>query len=369
MQSNDAKFLARAIRLAERGLFTTHPNPRVGSVIVRDGEIVGEGFHEQAGGPHAEAAALAQAGERARGATVYCTLEPCSYEGRTPSCAKSLVEAGVARVVCAMLDPHPRNSGAGFRILEAAGITVEYPLMESSAASLNPGHVKRFRTGLPYVRLKLGMSLDGRTALANGESQWITSIEARRDVQKLRARSSAIVTGVQTVNDDNPQLNVREAGLMTKNAALASSIRRPVFVLDSNGRVDPGADLLDNPDCVLVSTIDHDVHGRAERLRLPPNAEGRVSLRAVLEELARRECNEVLFECGPTLGASVIRGGYADEVVVYAAPVMLGTDARGLLRLPKIDNMRDRTEFEFGDIRRIGPDLRITLMPQGRPDS
>lgn len=362
----DEYFMARAIRLAERGLYTTHPNPRVGAVIAAGGEIVGEGFHLKAGAAHAEVHALEQAGERARGATVYCTLEPCSYHGRTPSCAKTLVEAGVSRVVCAMTDPHPKNSGAGFAILEAAGIEVIRGVLESSARALNPGHVKRFERGLPYVRAKLAMSLDGRTALANGDSQWVTGPEARRDVQRLRARSDAIVTGVQTVNDDNPRMTVRAESLDAGEAALAAAIRRPIYILDGNGRIDPGADLLDNPDTVLATAGDHDIHGRATVMQMASDRDGRIALLPLLEALAGREHNEVLFECGATLAGSLVASGLVDELVIYAAPVMLGHDARGLLQLPKIDKMRDRIEWDIKDVRHIGDDLRITLTPRSR---
>lgn len=366
MDAADARFMAQALRLAERGLYSTHPNPRVGCVIVNDGVIVGQGYHERAGAGHAEANALVGAGDKARGATVYCTLEPCAFEGRTPSCASALVAAGVGRVVCAMSDPHPRNAGAGFQILEAAGIEVTYPFMESSARALNPGHVKRFETGLPFVRAKLAMSLDGRTALEGGESRWITGEAARRDVQKLRARSSAIVTGVQTVNDDNPRLTVRADELNTEHAELSASLTRPIVVLDPHGRIDPAASLLDNPNALIVGTEAHDIHGRAAALTLPADVSGRVSLTALLEALAQRECNEVLFECGPTLAGSAVAAGLVDELVVYAAPIMLGGDARALLNLPKIDKMRDRIEWDLLDVRRIGDDLRLTLVPDSR---
>lgn len=364
--TDDERFMARALRLAEKGLYTTQPNPRVGAVIVKDGQIIGEGFHLKAGAAHAEAGALAQAGENARGSTVYCTLEPCSFHGRTPSCARALVDAGVARVVCAMTDPHPKNNGAGYKILEDAGISVDHPFIEASAVELNPGLVKRATHKLPYVRLKLAMSIDGKTALANGDSQWVTSLESRKDVQKLRARSSAIVTGVGTVNNDNPRLTVREEALDVEHAALAAAVKRPIYVLDSNGRIDPGSDLLDNPNTVVVTTSEQDIHGRAHQIELPANREGQVALRPLLEELARLEHNEVLFECGATLGGSLVAGGFVDEVVIYAAPVLLGNDGRGLLKLPKIDKMRDRIQWEIADARPVGGDLRLTLRPGKR---
>jgi len=251
-------------------------------------------------------------------------------------------------------------------MLEEAGIEVIRPFMESSARALNPGHIKRYEDGRPFVRLKVAMSLDGRTALASGESRWITGDAARRDVQKFRARSSAIVTGVQTINDDNPRLTVRAEELDVPNPELAASVTRPVVVLDPNGRIDPGASILDNPDALIVGTEAHDIHGRAGLLSLPADSNGRIALGPLLEELARREFNEVLFECGPTLGGRLVALGLVDEVIVYAAPVMLGGDARALLELPKIDKMRDRLEWELADVRRIGDDLRLTLTPGGK---
>lgn len=355
--------MAQALRLAEQGLYTTHPNPRVGAVVVQDGEIVGQGFHLQAGGPHAEAAALAQAGERAKDATVYCTLEPCSYRGRTPACARALIDAGVARVVVAMPDPHPKNSGAGLAMLAEAGIEVETGLMSASAHALNPGHVKRFETGLPLVRLKLGMSMDGRTALANGVSQWITGPEARRDVQRLRARSSAIVTGVQTVIDDDPRLDVRPAELGGQHAELASTIGRPLVVLDPRQRIDRKARVLSNPNVLIVSAEESDdLPGFAA----PTDEKGRIALEPLLRRLADREVNEVLFECGPTLAGAVVAAGLVDELVLYAAPVMLGPDGRGLLQLAKIDSMQHRIEWDLIESRRIGDDLKLVLKPRKR---
>lgn len=366
IDSTDAAFMAQALRQAERGLYTTHPNPRVGSIIVKDGRIVGRGFHLQAGKGHAEANALAEAGEQARGATVYCTLEPCSFHGRTPSCAEALVGAGVARVVVAMTDPHTRNAGKGLEILRDAGIEVECPLMEASARTLNPGHIKRFETGLPFVRVKLAMSLDGKTALANGASQWITGVPARRDVQRWRARSSAIVTGVGTVADDDPSLTVREAELDVEAAGLAAAVTRPILVLDPNLRVPPTAGLLSNPDLRLVClaapaagvTLD------APRLVMPDDGRGRIDLRALLAELAKMECNEVLFECGATLAGAVIEQGLADEIILYVGPSMLGADARSLLNVAKIDSMDAKMTFQIADTRRVGSDLRIILRPE-----
>jgi diaminohydroxyphosphoribosylaminopyrimidine deaminase/5-amino-6-(5-phosphoribosylamino)uracil reductase len=355
----DARYMAEALRLAEKGRYTTHPNPRVGSVIVKHGNIVGRGFHLKAGEGHAEAYALAEAGEAASGSTVYCTLEPCSFHGRTPSCAQALIDAGVSRVVFAMEDPHTKNRGRGHEMLKSAGIHVVGPLMESSARELNPGHIKKFEEGMPYVRLKLGMSFDGKTALANGSSQWITSEAARRDVQKLRAMSSAIVTGVQTVIDDDPSLTVRESEIDIEYAAVASSIDRPIVVLDSKCRMPLDARLATNPNLLVVSTEPGGGEIQGRRVELPADREGRVNLHALLAKLAAMDCNEVLFECGATLAGSLIQEGLADELVIYAAPSLLGADARSLLNLAKIDSMQQRVDLEITEMRRIGDDVRI----------
>ncbi|MCB1691874.1 MAG: bifunctional diaminohydroxyphosphoribosylaminopyrimidine deaminase/5-amino-6-(5-phosphoribosylamino)uracil reductase RibD, partial [Pseudomonadales bacterium] len=273
---------------------------------------------------------------------------------------------GVARVVVAMTDPHTRNRGAGLGILRAAGIEVLCPLLESSALALNPGHARRYETGLPYVRVKLAMSLDGKTALATGESKWITGAEARRDVQRLRARSGAIVTGVQTIVDDDPALNVRADELDVEHNEISASLLRPVVVLDSALRIPAGARVLENPATIVACLEQTGNPGFEEEriLRLPAGADGRVDPGALLRELAGRDVNEVLFECGATLAASVIRGGYVDEIVIYAAPVMLGADARSLLNIAKIDTMRDRIEFQINEVRRVGKDMRITCIPQ-----
>ena len=363
---DDAKHMAQAIRLAEKGQYTTHPNPRVGAVIVNGEQIVGQGFHLKAGEGHAEAHALKQAGNGARGGSVYCTLEPCSFHGRTPSCAQALIDAGVSRVVVAMVDPDARNAGRGLDMLRAAGIVVECGLMESSARSLNPGHIKRIESGLPFVRLKLAMSLDGKTALANGVSQWITGRAARQDVQRWRARSAAIVTGVQTINDDDPLLNVRADDLAGSTAAMSATIRRPVVVLDPTQRVRRDARVLDNPDTILVSLAGNaparDI--TCEQMTGTPDGAGRIDLRALLVELAAREFSEVLFECGATLAGSLVQHGLVDEFIVYAAPTFLGSDARSLLQLAKIDSMHDRRDLTVIDIRSVGSDIRFICRPK-----
>ena len=357
---SDASYLARALRIAERGMFTTHPNPRVGCVLVRQDVIVGEGYHVKAGDDHAEASALKAAGDQARGATAYVTLEPCSFEGRTPSCAAALIAAGVSRVVVAMDDPDPRNAGAGLQTLRDAGVEVTTPLMEESARALNPGHVKRHETGMPFVRLKLAMSLDGKTALRNGESQWITGSEARRDVQRLRAASSAIVTGVQTVIDDDPTLTVRADDFDSEHADLASELDKRVYVLDSTGRMPKDAKLASNANAVLVSCCP--VSSAMRTMQVSSGADGRVELREFLRYLGREECNEVLFECGATLAGSLAAHKLVDEFVFYVAPSLMGNDARSLLNLTEIDKMEDLLQLKISDLRMIGDDIRVTAI-------
>ncbi|MCB1735458.1 MAG: bifunctional diaminohydroxyphosphoribosylaminopyrimidine deaminase/5-amino-6-(5-phosphoribosylamino)uracil reductase RibD [Gammaproteobacteria bacterium] len=354
--------MARALRLAEQGLFTTHPNPRVGCVIVRDGEIVGEGWHQRAGEPHAEVHALRAAGENARGATVYVTLEPCSHYGRTPPCANALVEAGVGRVVAAMVDPNPLVSGKGLEILRAAGIDTESGLLEAQARALNPGFIKRMETGFPWVRVKSAMSLDGRTAMANGESKWITGEAARADVHRLRARSEAIVTGIGTVLADDPSMNVRLDN--------AREVVQPLrVVLDPDLMMPADAQMLSLPGDTLVLTsvgagddIEDLVAAGAEIRWLGGDAE-HVDLAAVLKTLAELGVNEVMVEAGATLSGAFLTAGLVDELIVYLAPHLMGDGARGLFHLPGIARMAQRIDLEISDIRSVGRDLRITARP------
>jgi diaminohydroxyphosphoribosylaminopyrimidine deaminase/5-amino-6-(5-phosphoribosylamino)uracil reductase len=359
MSMDDQSFMARALRLAENGRYSAHPNPCVGCVLVRQGNIVGEGFHLLAGQGHAEAIALAGAGSKARGSIAYVTLEPCSFHGRTPSCALALIDAGVSKVVVAMLDPDERNAGKGIQILKEAGIEVVTPFMEESAQRLVQGHVSRYTKHKPFVRLKLAMTLDGKTALSNGESRWITSPESRADVQKLRARSAAIVTGVQTVIDDDPRLSVRSEELKVDHAQLCADVKRPVYILDSSLRVPGTVQLMSVPSTVVVTTTDRDGHLPVEVLRLPA-MENRVDISALLKELAAREHSEVLFECGPTLAGSLINQGLADEVIIYVAPRLIGNSGRSLLNLAEVDRMSDLAELSIRDIRVIGPDIKVT---------
>jgi diaminohydroxyphosphoribosylaminopyrimidine deaminase/5-amino-6-(5-phosphoribosylamino)uracil reductase len=356
--------MARALQLARRGLYTTDPNPRVGCVLVQDGTVVGEGWHERAGEPHAEIHALAQAGTAARGATAYVTLEPCCHHGRTPPCSRALIEAGVARVVAAMQDPNPRVAGMGLAALAQAGIAVQDGVLAPAAERLNRGFVRRMRTGLPWVRIKLAMSLDGRTALASGESRWITGEAARADVQHLRARSSAILTGIGTVLADDPSLNVRLA---------AGAARQPLrVVLDSKLQMPPTARLLSLPGKTVVLAAEGDAR-RIDALTgestsvvlLPMRADRRVSLGAVMRFLGEQECNEVHVEAGPTLCGALLQEGLVDELVIYLAPHLLGDTARGLFTLPGLERMDQRIGLEIADIRAVGADWRITAAVKG----
>ena len=375
--ADDHRHMARAMRLAERGLYTTDPNPRVGCVLVRDGRIVGEGWHRKAGEPHAERNALIAAGEAARGATAYVTLEPCSHHGRTPPCAQGLIEAGVARVVAAMSDPNPLVAGRGMAMLRGAGIETGVGLLEAEAEALNPGFLARMRHARPYVRCKLAMSLDGRTAMASGESQWITAEAARRDVQYLRARSSAILTGVGTVLADDPSMNVRLSVEELHGVESAGDLRQPLrVVLDTRLRTPPRARLLSLPgDTLFVcgegapAETELELRGAgADVLRLPQLG-GRIDLPALLVALADRGMNEILIEAGATLAGSALLAGLVDELVVYVAPQLLGHAARALVNLPGLERLDERIELQFGDVRRVGPDLRVTLTPALRSEN
>ncbi|WP_340331307.1 bifunctional diaminohydroxyphosphoribosylaminopyrimidine deaminase/5-amino-6-(5-phosphoribosylamino)uracil reductase RibD [Vreelandella gomseomensis] len=363
--------MAQALALAARGLYTTDPNPRVGCVIVRDGEVVGEGFHRRAGEAHAEIHALAAAGDRARGATVYVTLEPCSHTGRTGPCAEALQAAGVARVVVAMVDPNPLVAGRGIRLLEEAGIEVAVGLLADDAQALNPGFIARMAAGRPFVRLKMAMSLDGRTAMGSGESQWITGPEARCQVQRLRARSSAILSGVESVIMDDSRLTVRAEQLGLDDAAAIAS-RQPLRVIvDSQLRLPLAAACLRAPGRTLVMTTSDDVDRRArltdagaEVQTLPADAQGRVDLPSLLAWLARHEAvNELLVETGATLAGAMLNAALIDELQLFVAPTLLGGEARPLFALPGLTLMADQQRLDIHDIRAVGQDWRIIASP------
>lgn len=355
--SDDHAHMAHALRLAERGLFTTQPNPRVGAVVVRDGVVVGAGFHARAGEAHAEVFALRQAGFAARGATVYVTLEPCAHSGRTPPCVDALLAAGVARVIAAVKDPYPRVAGAGFARLKAAGIEVGVGLLEGPARALNEGFLLRFERGWGLTRLKLATSLDGRTALASGESKWITGLPARADVQRLRARSSAIVTGSETIIADDPRLTVR----------LDEPFRAPLkVILDRQLRIPASARVFDDHAGVLIynhtGKARPDLSARGANLIEVSPSDSVTQLKEVLIDLSHRGCNEILIESGPTLAGAFLSAGLIDELVLYLAPKLLGHSARPLANLA-LDLLSQAPEFKLLECRAFGDDLRLTYRP------
>ena len=356
---DDMRYMSRALQLAQKGLYTTDPNPRVGCVIVKNNEIVGEGWHERAGGPHAEINALQHAGERASGATVYVTLEPCSHFGKTPPCADALINAKVARVVAAMSDPNPLVAGNGFEKLAQAGITTQSGLLQAQAEDLNPGFVKRMRDQRPFIRSKLAMSLDGRTAMASGESQWITGQAARRDAHRLRARSSAILTGINTVLADDPSLDAR-----LDNVDIEQPVR---VVLDSSLRIPLDAKILSLPGRTIIITSSGD-EAKAEKLQQLGvevvhlhTGPRRIDLQELMKILTeKKQFNEIMVEAGPVLNGALLQTQLLDELVVYMAPSIMGDEARGLFALPLINTMQDRILLDIKEIRAVGHDWRIS---------
>ncbi len=370
----DNYHMARAIKLARSGWYTTMPNPRVGCVIVDvNSHIVGEGWHERAGEPHAEVHALRMAGTRAKGATAYVTLEPCSHFGRTPPCAEALKAAGIARVVAAVKDVNPAVAGKGMAILQEAGIETRSGVLEEEARALNEGFFKRMSSGLPLVRAKLAMSLDGRTAMASGESQWITGPMARSEVQKLRAQSCAIITGVGSILKDNASLTVRPGELGLANAEDICK-RQPLrVVLDSTLKTPIDAKVISGlGQCLIVTTSHHSSEKKAQLEQAGAevlilentdnNTDCKVDLKAVLKELGRRECNEVLLETGAKLAGSMISENLIDELIVFMAPVLMGSEARPLFSLP-LQSMSEKKRLVIKDIRAVGDDWKITARP------
>jgi diaminohydroxyphosphoribosylaminopyrimidine deaminase/5-amino-6-(5-phosphoribosylamino)uracil reductase len=356
--SEDHFHMARALRLAEQGLFTTTPNPRVGCVIVHAGRVVGEGWHVRAGEAHAEVHALRAAGERAKGATAYVTLEPCSHHGRTPPCANALIDAGVIRVVAAMRDPNPQVAGRGLELLTLAGIKVQAGLLESEARELNIGFISRMTRGRPWLRLKTASSLDGKTALLNGESKWITGPAARADVQRWRARACVILTGSGTLLADDPQMNVRDI----------ETPRQPLKVIvDSRLATPPNARILHGGAFIACAEADPAKRAALEaagaQILELPGADGRVDLAALLLEFGRQGINEVHVEAGATLNGALLAAGWVDEWVSYLAPVAMGHAARGLFDMPALSEMVGRRQFEMCDVRILGGDLRLRLRP------
>ncbi len=370
--TNDYQYMGIALQLAEKGRCTTMPNPAVGCVLVKAEKIIGEGWHEWPGQAHAEINAIHQAGDAANGATAYITLEPCCHHGRTPPCTDAIVAAGIECVIVAMQDPNPKVAGKGIDELISKGIDVRSGLLQAQAEKLNKTFCHRMRHGRPYVICKLAMSLDGRTAMASGESKWITSESAREDVQQLRACSSSIMTGVNTVEIDDPALTVRSDSIAQKN--------QPVrVILDSQLGTSPNARLFDQPGRTILFTITQDdnarynytQHKQRQQALKQAGAEicvvdsdnGSVSLNNMLEELARQQINDVLLEAGSTLSGAMLRAGLINELIIYMAPKLMGDTARGLVSLPGLDTMDKSISLEITDIRAVGQDWRISAIP------
>ncbi len=353
--SADHELMGQALELAGRGLYTTAPNPRVGCVVVAGGMVIGTGWHEKAGMPHAEALALKAAGARARGATLYVNLEPCSHHGRTPPCVDAIIAAGVKRVVAAIQDPNPKVAGTGFSKLREAGIAVEHGLKEDEASELNVGFLARMTRGRPWVRMKIAASLDGRTALANGRSRWITGEAARADGHRWRARACAVLTGFGTVRDDDPQLNVR--GVDTPRQPLK-------IVVDSKFETSPSARLLKDGRTLVAGAVNDGkriaaLEAAGAEVAIIPNDSGKVELYKLMEELARRELNEIHVEAGTRLNGSLLQAGVVDELLVYLAPRIIGDSGRGMFHLPELTELSQTTALKIRGVERIGEDLRI----------
>jgi len=359
----DHTYMSQAMRLAEQGLYTATPNPRVGCVIVRDEKVVGEGWHARAGEPHAEILALRQAGALAKDSTAFVTLEPCNHYGRTPPCTDALIKAGVARVVTAMPDPNPLAAAAeGLKKMQTAGIQVTSGLLQQEACELNKGYVARMTRGTPWLRVKTASSLDGKSALNNGVSQWITGADARRDAHHWRACSCAILTGIGTVLADDPLLNVRDV----------ETSRQPLrVVMDSDLRMPPSAKMLAGGSVLIIAAVED--RARQEKLRANgaevlalAGSSGKVDLKRVLEMLAQRGINEVMVEAGRTLNGALIEADLVDELVMYMAPILLGDKARGMFELPELTEMNGRRELDVRDVRMVGRDLRICARLSGK---
>ncbi len=357
--AQDHALMAHALRLAEQGLYTTTPNPRVGCVIAKDGIIVGQGAHLKAGEPHAEIHALRQAGERARGATAYVTLEPCSHHGRTPPCADALVNAGISKVVAAMQDPNPLVAGQGLARLTQQGISISSGLMQLQAEALNPGFIARMKNGMPFVRSKIAASLDGKTALNNGRSQWITGEAARQDVQHWRAQSCAMLTGIGTVLADNPRLNVRELqiGRQPLRVVADSRLQVPLDAEILKGGTTLIACAQPDPDKV-AALVDIGVE-----VIVLPDTHGKVCLKSLLSHLARTEINEVMVEGGAGLNGVLMQQKLIDELLIYQAPILLGHQAQGMFDFPALIDIQYKLQLQIQDIRQFGADMRIIARP------
>jgi diaminohydroxyphosphoribosylaminopyrimidine deaminase/5-amino-6-(5-phosphoribosylamino)uracil reductase len=366
---NDYRFMQRAIALAKKGRYTTSPNPRVGCVLVKNGEIIGEGFHQKAGEGHAEVNALKVAGSESKGATAYVTLEPCSHYGRTPPCAESLIKAGVKHVIAAMVDPNPKVAGNGLKMLEQAGISSQYGLLAEVAEAQNIGFITQMTTGLPYVRCKLAASLDGKTAMKNGESKWITSPLARQDVQRLRAQSCAIISGADSILIDDAKMTVRWSELgELKNNYQKELVRQPLrVIIDSKNRLTPDLALFNesSPIILIRNTIEniHQWPHFVEQVALPfaqtSEKDKHIDLRALLKYLAKLNLNDVLIESGSRLAGAFIEQNLVDELILYQAPKLMGAESKSLVDMASIENLSQAKELTINDIRMIGKDIRI----------
>lgn len=369
--TNHQLWMSKALQLARLGIYSTHPNPRVGCVIVADNQIVGQGWHQKAGEPHAEVYALREAADKAKGATAYVTLEPCSHYGRTPPCADALIKAGVAQVVIAMQDPNPQVAGGGIAKLQAAGVEVICGVLAEQAEQLNRGFIKRMRTGLPYIKVKLAMSLDGRTAMASGESQWITGAAARSMVQRMRAQSSAIITGADTVLADNAKLTVRAQELALEDTSLTElALTRPPLrvLIDSKGRVPLDNAFYQYPNSLTISSLAAPTTLQEKQywLQLPPDAAGHINLLEVVKRLANDYAvNELMVEAGASLAGAFTQAKLVDEYAIFMASKLLGSSARALMNLP-INTMAEAIDLTIEDIRAVGEDWLITASPKDK---
>ncbi len=358
--------MTTALKLAAQGAYSPHPNPRVGCVIARDRQVLGTGRHEAAGEPHAEIAALRDAGEEVKNSTIYVTLEPCSHHGHTPPCTEALLNAGVSRVVVASTDPNPLVNGRGLDILRNAGVAVQSGLMAEQAEALNQGFFKRMRDGRPWVRVKSAISLDGRTGLANGDSKWISSEASRRDVQKWRARSSAILTGIGTVLADNPTMNVR----LANNSPAAGAFRKPLRIIaDSRWRTPLESRIMSDPETVIIAgtsdvTVPPELEMAGVRCLSLPAKSGRTDLVSLLSRLAEMECNEIQVEAGARLCGALLKDKLVDEILIYQAPVLLGTGGPGPFGFGPLESMDERTHLKLLETRRFGNDWRFRFQPQ-----
>jgi diaminohydroxyphosphoribosylaminopyrimidine deaminase/5-amino-6-(5-phosphoribosylamino)uracil reductase len=370
MNQQDFAYMSRALQLAARGRFTTSPNPNVGCIIVNQGKIVGEGWHQYAGGPHAEVVALAQAGAAAQGSTCYVTLEPCSHFGKTPPCADALIKAKVSKVIAAMVDPNPQVSGSGLQRLEEAGIETHSGLLEADAAALNRGFVKRMKGQGAWVCCKMACSLDGKTALSNGQSQWITDTHARSDVQQFRAQSCAVISGADTVLTDDASLNVRWHELaQAKDSLSEQHLRQPVrVIIDSQNRLHNGLKLFKSTSPVILIRCHLDKSQQwphfVEQIVVNEH-QGKADLAQVINLLSERGFNQLWIEAGATLAGAFIAGDLVDELIIYQAPKLIGHTGKSLLNLPEFALMSQVPDLNLTDVRMVGRDIRLTAQLKG----